>query len=195
METTFKDYPIYKKRDGKGFKEVGSIYSISFEDAKKEFAKNMTNDNWEKSNNIVWLDKENDGVEQAGWYDLDASLYGFFEEGTEKEGAPNYKYGMMDLICSEDAINEGFDYWSEDVYTWELREPLEFVEITALEDFENEKENYSYFMAVEGERFFLYNGDFHKIAELECLDGYSDTNDKFMGSPIDDVEFIENYLK
>ena len=35
METTFKDYPIYKKRDGQGFKEIGSIYSISFEDAKK----------------------------------------------------------------------------------------------------------------------------------------------------------------
>ena len=78
-----------------------------------------------KSNNIVWLDIENDGVEQTGWYDLDASIYGFFEEGTEKEGAPNYKYGMMDLICSEDAINEGFDSWSEDVYTWELREPIE----------------------------------------------------------------------
>ena len=191
----FTEYPIYKKRDGQSFKEVSYIYADSFEAAKKEFAKNMTNDNWEKSNNIVWLDKENDGVEQTGWYDLDASLYGFFEEGSENEGDPNYKDGMMELFCSEDAINEGFDSWSEDVYTWVIREPLEFVEIIDLEDFENEKEKYNFFMAVEGERFFLYNGDFSKIAESEYLGAYSDTNDKFMGSAMDDVRFIESYLK
>lgn len=83
----------------------------------------------------------------------------------------------------------------EDVYTWELREPLEFVEITDLEDFENEKEKYQYFMAVEGERFFLYNGDFDKIADYNDLGKYSDTNDKFMGSAMDDVRFIESFLK
>jgi len=120
--TTFREYPIYKKRDGQSFNQVSYIYADSFDAAKKEFAKNMTNDNWEKSNNIVWLDKENDGVEQTGWYDLDASKLVSFDD--ENEGT-DYKNSKMELFCSEDAINEGFDRWNEDVYTWELREPIE----------------------------------------------------------------------
>lgn len=118
--TTFREYPIFKKRDGQGYKQVSYIYADSFDAAKKEFAKNMTNDNWEKSNNIVWLDKENDGVEQTGWYDLDCSVL----HGND-EGEINYSESKMELFCSEEAINEGFDSWNEDVYTWELREPIE----------------------------------------------------------------------
>lgn len=119
--SNFKEYPIYKKRDGQTFKEVSYIFADSFDDAKKQFAKQMTADNWEKSNNIVWLDKENDGVEQTGWYDFDSSELVYFED--ENEGI-DYKNSKMELFCSEDAINEGFDNWSEDVYTWELREPI-----------------------------------------------------------------------
>jgi len=117
--SNFKEYPIFQKRDGQSFKQVSYIYSDSFDAAKKEFAKNMTNDNWEKSNNIVWLDKENDGVEQTGWYDLDASTLISLDE--ESEGV-DYANSEMYLFCSEDAINEGFDTWNEDVYTWEIRD-------------------------------------------------------------------------
>lgn len=130
METTFKHYPIFKKRDGQHFKEVGSIYATSFAEAKKEFAQNMTKDNWEKSNGIVWLDKETDGVDVTGWYDLDCSLFGYThpDNGDNTEGEPIYssdRGAIMELFCSEEAINEGFDSWYEDVYTWELREPSE----------------------------------------------------------------------
>jgi hypothetical protein len=120
METNFTHYPIFRKRDGQSFKEVGSIYATSFDEAKKEFAQNMTNDNWEKSNNIVWLTELEDGVEQTGWYDLDCCRVLCNEDGDA-----DYSISSMELFCSEDAINEGFDSWSEDVYTWELREPSE----------------------------------------------------------------------
>lgn len=119
-----KNYPIYKKRDGQDWKEVSSIYASSFAEAKKEFAQNMTKENWEKSNNIVWLTKKEDGVKETGWYDLDASMFGFThpENGDETEGDPIFGEGaIMELFCSEKAILKGFDYWNEDVYSWELR--------------------------------------------------------------------------
>ena len=130
METIFAHYPIFKKRDGQSFNEVGTIYAASFNEAKKEFALNMTKDNWNKSNNIVWLDKEADGVDVTGWYDLDLSWFGFThpDNGDDTEGDPIYssdKGAIMELFCSEEAINEGFDIWIEDVYTWELRKPIE----------------------------------------------------------------------
>ena len=117
--SNFKEYQKKKKRDGQSFEYVSYIFADSFDDAKKQFAHNMTKDNWEQSNNIVWLDKENDGVEQPGWYDLDNSvLYG------NDEGEINYSESKMELFCSEEAIKEGFESWNEDVYTWELREPI-----------------------------------------------------------------------
>lgn len=114
--SNFREYPIYQKRDGQGFKKVSYIYSDSFDAAKKEFAKNMTKDNWEKSNNIIWLDKENDGVKHTGWYDLDCSIL-----HVNDAGEIDYSESKIELFCSEDAINEGFEYWNEDVYTWEIR--------------------------------------------------------------------------
>lgn len=123
--SNFKEYPIYKKRDGQSYVKVSYVFSDSFDDAKKQFAKQMTDDNHELSNNIVWLDKENDNVPETGWYDLDASLFGFThpDNGDETEGEPDYKNALyLELFCSEQAINEGFDNWSEDVYTWELRQ-------------------------------------------------------------------------
>jgi hypothetical protein len=121
----FKEYPIYKKRDGQSFQYVSYIYADSFDNAKKQFAKDMTNDNWNLSNNIVWLDKEQDNVPQTGWYDLDASWFGFThpDNGDETEGEPDYINAThLELFCSEEAIIQGFDSWNEDVYTWQLRE-------------------------------------------------------------------------
>ena len=118
--TKFKEYPIYKKRDGQSFEKVSYIFADSFSSAKKTFAENMTKDNWNLSNDIVWLEKS-EGVAENGWYDFNSSTFGFFEEGEEKEGEPDYANGQMELLCSEKAIRDGFDTWSEDVYTWELR--------------------------------------------------------------------------
>ena len=50
-----KTYNIYKKRDGQSFEFWKDIYTSNFDEAKKQFAEMMTNDNWEKSNNTVWL--------------------------------------------------------------------------------------------------------------------------------------------
>lgn len=185
-----KNYPIYKKRDGQSFNEVAVIYADSFEAAKKQFAKQMTDDNWEKSNDIVWLDKERDGVKVSGWYDFNGGRPVFYEvdEKYDADEAEDY------LMVSETDILAGFDRWSEDVYTWELREPLEFYEIYDLEDFENEKGKYYFFMAVENERFFVYNGDFAPIAENENLGKYSDRNGNFIGCQIVETEFIEKLL-
>jgi len=119
--SNFKEYPIYKKRDGQDFKEVSYIYSDSFEAAKKQFAKQMTEDNHNQSNDVQWLDKDIDGVDETGFYDFSGGSAAYDEE-TEKydnEEAANY------LMVTEAAINEGFDSWREDVYTWELRESLE----------------------------------------------------------------------
>lgn len=185
-----KTYNIYKKRDGQSFKEVASIYADNFTEASRKFAKQMTDDNHNQSNNIQWLEKDQDGVNETGWYDFNGGSP-VFDEETEKYDANE---AADFLLVSETAINEGFDTWNEDVYTWELREPLEYVEISDLEDFENEKEKYSFFMAFEGYRFYLYNGEFKDIAEVEGLGTYDSLSDTFMGCQISEKEFIETYL-
>ena len=116
-------YSIYKKRDGQSFEFWTDIYASNFDEAKKQFAEMMTNDNWEKSNNTVWLDKEEDGVDETGWYDLDGSVV-VLKEDPEDDfyKIADYANSEMYLFCSEKEIEEGFDYWNEDVYTWELRD-------------------------------------------------------------------------
>ena len=113
-----KTFDIYIKRDGQSFKKHNYIYAETFEEAKKIFANDMTKDNFEKSNNIVWLTKENDGVE-TGFYDLDCSIVAF----NEKTGEYDYshKNTELEIFCLDKDIQEGFEYWNEDVYTWELR--------------------------------------------------------------------------
>lgn len=175
-------FNIYKKRDGQSFNLATYIYATDFNEAKKMFALMMTDDNHSKSNNIVWLDKEQDGVNETGWYDFNGGVPTYNEE-TEKydaDEAADY------LFCSEESINNGFDYWNEDVYTWELREPLDFIEIFDLEEFENEKDDFEWFMMYEGYRYFLYNGEFSPIAEQEGLGRYSPMMDEFMGGGVDD---------
>jgi len=112
------DYRILQKKDGQQWTEHGSIYAANFKEAKKEFAHNMTKDNWELSNNIVWLDKK-EGVEVTGWYDL--SGYILIGQATPNGDSINYKDSEMELLCSEKDILKGFSIWSEDVYTWKLQ--------------------------------------------------------------------------
>lgn len=116
-----KTYNIYKKRDGQDYKLVSEIHADSFENAKKEFAKNMTEGNHELSNNVQWLDKDQDGVKETGWYDFSGGSANYNEE-TEKYDADEAEDF---LLVSEEVINEGFDTWNEDVYTWQLREDAE----------------------------------------------------------------------
>ncbi len=118
-----ESFKIYKKRDGQLFELFGDIYAYNFSEAKKQFASDMTSCNWELSNDIVWLDKDEDGVDETGWYDLNGSVI------VEKEDPedPNYTvvdYSLsdMELFCSKQSIDDGFSYWVEDVYTYELRD-------------------------------------------------------------------------
>ena len=112
-----KNYPIYKKRDGQDYKLVDDIYQDSWTNAKKEFAENMTKDNWNQSNNIQWLDKDEDGVKETGWYDFGGGSP-LYNEETEKYDADEAEDF---LLVTEEDIKAGFDTWSEDVYSWELR--------------------------------------------------------------------------
>ena len=118
-----KTFNIYKKRDGQSFKQVSSIYADTFEEAQKEFAHNMTKDNHNQSNNIVWLDAETDGVNVTGFYDFNGGCATFVDE-TEKYDANE---AADFLFVSEEAIKAGFSSWSEDVYTWEIRETKEYL--------------------------------------------------------------------
>lgn len=114
MKTIFKEYPIYKKRDGGDWKYIDYIYAESFAEAKRQFAINMTNNNWEKSNDICWLSKEH--IDIPGWYDMNAS-----QIVANENDEPDYRASKMELFCSEKAIQKGFAYWNEDVYSWELK--------------------------------------------------------------------------
>lgn len=111
-----KTYTIFKKRDGQSFKPIGEIYATDFRDAKKQFAKQMTDDNWNQSNNVQWLDKKQDGVFETGWYDFNGGIP-LFDEETEKYDP---KEAQDFLMVSEKDILKGFSRWSEDVYTWAI---------------------------------------------------------------------------
>lgn len=111
----FTSYPIFKKRDGQSFKEVGSIYADGFIAAKKEFAKNCANDMYKE----CWLsyfdssDFDKKGIE-AGFYLNDALVY-------NENDTVNVELSNIECFLSQKAINKGFSSFSEDVYTWELR--------------------------------------------------------------------------
>jgi hypothetical protein len=106
-------YKVEKKRNGQNWKPFNEIYASSFEEAKKQFAKDMTQDNWNKSNNIIWLNTGH-GVKVSGWYDLNSGK-AVYDEETE-----NWEATDDCLLVSEEQINEGFDFWSEDVYSWRV---------------------------------------------------------------------------
>lgn len=114
-----ENFDIYRKRDGQSFNRVSSISANDFNEACKIFAKQMTDDNHNLSNNIQWLEKEKDGVQETGWYDFNCG-HPVYNEQNEKY---NDAHEVADfLLVSETAINEGFCSWNEDVYTWEVRE-------------------------------------------------------------------------
>lgn len=187
-----KTYNIYKKRDGQSFKIFGEIYADSFEAAKKQFALNMTQDNHKLSNNVVWLSKEEDGVNETGWYSFNGNIPTYNEE-TEKYDANE---AADCLLVSEADINEGFDTWTEDVYTWELRDSLEYEEIFDKDDFEINKDEYEFLMVYQGERYFLYNGDFKAIAQSESLSkAYDQYSSDFVGCAIKDDADVNLLLK
>lgn len=184
-----KTFNIYKKRDGQHFVQSGYIYADNFVEAQKSFAQNCANDLHKESYlcSLESKDFDKDGF-GAGFYHNEGLVWN--EDGDKII----VEESEIECFLSQDAIDEGFDCFSEDVYTWELREPLEYEEIFDIEDFENYKEKYQFFMAFENYRFFLYNGNFAKIADAEYLGSYSDTNDKFMGSAMDDEDFIKSFL-
>ena len=100
-----KTYNIYKKRDGQDWKLAGEYFSDSFEDAKKEFAKNCWNDllNGKHGDNFIELSIEEDGVEEDGIY---------YEN---------------ELFMAKSCLSVGIEFFSEDVYSWEIRELKDFL--------------------------------------------------------------------
>jgi hypothetical protein len=103
-----KTFNIYKKRDGQDWKFAGEYFLESFEEAKKEFAKNCWNDllNGKHGDNFTLFtesDKDEfDFVTEDGIYD-----------GTE-------------LFFSKSNLESGIEFFSEDVYSWEIRELFKF---------------------------------------------------------------------
>ena len=110
-----KHYPIYKKRDGQSFQEIGSIYENSFVKAKKEFAKRCANDLYNDCN-LTYLSSDEFDTKgfESGFYYNNSLVY-------NEDGIVNVKESYIDCLLSQKAIYKGFTYFSEDVYTWELR--------------------------------------------------------------------------
>lgn len=101
-----KTFNIYKKRDGQSWKEVGEYFADSFEEAKKQFAKNCWYDLLEgkHGDNYVHLEPESDGVTESGIYYLN--------------GRPNEE---LDCFFPASNLDEGIEFFNEDVYSWEIR--------------------------------------------------------------------------
>ena len=102
-----KNFNVYKKRNGQDWKEIGQYFCTNFEEAKKEFAQNCWNDllNGKHGDNFIELSTEADGVETDGIY--------YNEE----------------LFFDKANLETGIDFFSEDVYSWEIRNSFLF-EIT-----------------------------------------------------------------
>jgi hypothetical protein len=98
--STLRDFTVLKMRAGQEFKNAGSVYTDTFENAKIEFANKCYNDllNGVHGDNFVELSIEEDGVEEDGVY-------------TEGE-----------LFMAKSDLLEGIEIFNEDVYTWKLVE-------------------------------------------------------------------------
>ena len=109
-----KEFKIYKKRHGQIFKLFGSIYSDNFKNAKKEFAKNCANDLYDE----CWLtylnDKELKNQDYAGFYINESLVW-------NEDETINFENSEIDCFLTQIDIDKGFNSFSEDVYTWELR--------------------------------------------------------------------------
>lgn len=184
-------YNIYKKRDGQSFKLWSDIYASNFDEAKKEFAQRMTQDNHNKSNNIQWLTKEEDGVRETGWYDFSGGVP-LYNENTEKYDADEAEDFLFE---TEENINEGFDTWREDVHTWELRDYLDYEEIFDKEDMDGAEDVYEFLMVHQGDRYFIYNGDFAPIAEIEGFGYYKQDDGDYIGCSLEETHLVETLLE
>ena len=106
-----KNFNVYKKRNGQDWKQIGQYFCTNFEEAKKEFAQNCWNDllNGKHGDNFNLFTKsdkdEFDFITEDGIYD-----------GTE-------------LFFPKTDLETGIDFFSEDVYCWEIRNSFLF-EIT-----------------------------------------------------------------
>lgn len=102
-----KTFNIYKKRDGQSFKKFGEYFCASFEDAKREFALNCWNDLLEgkHGDNYVHLAADSDGVKEDGIYYLN--------------GQPTNE---LDCFFPVTNLDTGISSFTEDVYTWEIRD-------------------------------------------------------------------------
>ena len=111
----FKEYPIYKKRDGQSYTYTGYVYADSFKDAKKQFSKNVSKDLY----NETWLTFLNsEDFDQKGFES------GFYSNETivsNENDTVNCENSYIECFLTQKAIDKGFDSWSEDVYNWELR--------------------------------------------------------------------------
>ena len=135
-----KNFNVYKKRNGQDWKQIGQYFCTNFEEAKKEFAQNCWNDllNGKHGDNFIELSTEADGVETDGIY--------YNEE----------------LFFDKANLETGIDFFSEDVYSWEIRNSFLF-EITDQEGDTSTEEFESLEQAEE-----IYSKDYgFKVKQLD----------------------------
>ena len=135
-----KNFNVYKKRNGQDWKQIGQYFCTNFEEAKKEFAQNCWNDllNGKHGDNFFELSTEADGVETDGIY--------YNEE----------------LFFDKANLETGIDFFSEDVYSWEIRNSFLF-EIT---DEEGDTSNEEFESIEQAEE--IYSKDYgFKVKQLD----------------------------
>ena len=135
-----KNFNVYKKRDGQSWKQIGQYFCTNFEEAKKEFAQNCWNDllNGKHGDNFIELSTEADGVETDGIY--------YNEE----------------LFFDKANLETGIDFFSEDVYSWEIRNSFLF-EITDQEGDTSTEE----FESLEQAEEIYPDYDGYKVKQLD----------------------------
>lgn len=135
-----KNFNVYKKRDGQDWKQIGQYFCANFEEAKKEFAQNCWNDllNGKHGDNFVELSTEADGVETDGIY-----YHG-------------------ELFFDKANLETGIDFFSEDVYSWEIRNSFRF-EITDEEGDTSTEE----FESLEQAEEIYPSEDGYKVKQLD----------------------------
>ena len=135
-----KNFNVYKKRDGQDWKQIGQYFCANFEEAKKEFAQNCWNDllNGKHGDNFIELSTEDDGVETDGIY--------YNEE----------------LFFDKANLETGIDFFSEDVYLWEIRNSFLF-EITDEEGDTSTEE----FESIEQAEEIYSSYDGYKVKQLD----------------------------
>ena len=135
-----KNFNVYKKRDGQDWKQIGQYFCTNFEEAKKEFAQNCWNDllNGKHGDNFIELSTEADGVETDGIY--------YNEE----------------LFFDKANLETGIDFFSEDVYSWEIRNSFLF-EITDQEGDTSTEE----FESLEQAEEIYPDYDGYKVKQLD----------------------------